>query len=251
MATWVEFTSYLDGSRGILAAERDELYDQLAAKLGDCSSDFSLNSSDQATITGSKMLTDLASLDDSSGPTNTIGRLHAILEAVSGAFPNYAAVVSASLSLEGMTDSQRDAILAGGFDVHNLWNYYKRVINGIECSYPPDCGFSLTNGGFSTYSLSFPICISNGGTPSPTCTPVGAFTLYQYFHAGQGTQAGLRIILDGVVFYDSSIIGPSGGLGTSQNRTHSIPAGAGEIQAEVYGVSGPNGWGYSLLCHSL
>lgn len=134
--TWTHFTSYLDGSRFITQAERDELYTQLAVQLAACSATLTLNATDQAALTGSKLITGLASLDNSATATNTRGELHAILEAASGAWSNYASVVAAALTAEGLTTTTRGDILARLPDHHKLWNYYRRVIDGVTCSVP-------------------------------------------------------------------------------------------------------------------
>lgn len=137
--TWSHFTSYLDGSRPITKAERDELYDNFAALLvssGCVSSGYSLNSTDQTAIKGSFLLTDLASLDGP-GATNTRDRLQAVIAAASSVFTNYSSAVSAALSGEGITSGQRDAILSAAIEEYRLWNYYKRLIDGLTCCTVP------------------------------------------------------------------------------------------------------------------
>lgn len=135
--TWSEFTSYLDGSRPLRKAERDELYDNLDELLtGGCAdAGYSLNAAAQTAIKASRLRTDLASLDGP-GATNTTGRLHDVLEAASEAFVNYDDAVADALSAEGLTSTERDDILAARLDDWRLWNYYRRVIDALECCAP-------------------------------------------------------------------------------------------------------------------
>lgn len=133
--TWSYFTAYLDASRPIAKVERDELYTNLAALLGTagCSAaGYSLNSTDQTAIKGSSLITDLASLDGP-GATNTKARLHTVLETAASAFSNYSAAVSAALTAEGLTSTTRGEIISSRIDDYRLWNYYRRVINGLTC----------------------------------------------------------------------------------------------------------------------
>lgn len=130
---WTYFTTALDGTRPITQAERDELYDQLATKLGDCSENFSLNATDQTAIKDSRFITDRASLDDSDGPTNLVDRLEAVIAATEAAFSNYDDAVMAALTAAGISDTERDDILDAGMDDHRLWNYYKELIDALEC----------------------------------------------------------------------------------------------------------------------
>jgi PKD repeat protein len=136
--TWSHFTAYLDGSRPITKAERDELYTQLQGLLvGGCvSAGYSLNSSDQTAITGSGLLTDRASLDRAA--TNTRARLHTILATAAAAFTNYTTAETAALAGESITSAQRDTIIAAAIDDHRLWNYYRRLIDALACCQAPD-----------------------------------------------------------------------------------------------------------------
>ena len=113
--TWTHFTAYLDGTRPITKAERDELYTQLQGLFtGGCaSSGYALNATDQAAIAGSYLLTDRASLDHAS--TTTRARLQTILATASAAFTNYASAETAALAGEGITAAQRETIIASAF----------------------------------------------------------------------------------------------------------------------------------------
>ena len=137
--TWSHFTAYLDGSRPITKAERDELFDNLATALataGCSSAGYSLNSTDQSAIKASLLLSDRASLDGP-GATNTKGHLHTILETASSAFSNYSSAVTAALSGEGISSGDRDSILTARTDDFRLWNYYRRVIDALTCCLLP------------------------------------------------------------------------------------------------------------------
>jgi hypothetical protein len=132
--TWSYFTAYLDGSRPITKAERDELYSNLSVLFpasGCYSHGYSLNSTDQAAILASNLLTDRASLD---GPNSLHlhGRFGAIVAAAASAFTNYSAAVSAALTNAGITATERDAITAANMDDHRLWNYYRGLLNGLS-----------------------------------------------------------------------------------------------------------------------
>jgi hypothetical protein len=165
MATWVYFTSYLDGSRFITKNERDELYDNFNSLLtGDCSSaGYSLNSTHQTSIKDSLLLTDRASLDGPGG-SNTRDRFHAVITAASSAFSNYSSAVTTALSGEGITSTQRDSIINSDFDDHRLWNYYKRLIDALTC--PPPYP-SISSVQCRTRSASKTKCgFSEFGTPS-------------------------------------------------------------------------------------
>lgn len=135
MATWTYFTSYLDGSRPITANERDELYSQLSALLtGVCAGNgYSLNATDQAAITASKLATDRASLDGP-GATNTRDHLEEVIATMSAIFTNYDTAVDDALSGEGITDTERDDMISALVDDHRLWNYYKRLIDALTCA---------------------------------------------------------------------------------------------------------------------
>jgi hypothetical protein len=129
---WTYFTSYLTGSRPITKNERDELYDQLATKLA-CPGQFSLNATPQTAIKNSLLITDLASLHDSSGGADTVDRLGAIIDAAAASISNLAAAKTAALAAEGISSGNLTTILASRMDDYHLWNYYKRLIENIDC----------------------------------------------------------------------------------------------------------------------
>lgn len=135
--TWTHFTSYLDGSRPITKAERDELLDNFADLLsGDCAAaGYSLNATDLAAVKASGFLTDRACLDGP-GALHLCDRLHELLEAASGAFSNYDDAVADALSDEGITEAERDTLLAAAVDAAHLWNYFKRLLDLLACG---DC----------------------------------------------------------------------------------------------------------------
>lgn len=135
--TWTHFTSYLDGTRPITTAERDEVFDNAAALLaGDCAAGgYTLNATDLAAVKASQLSTDRTCLD---GPAalHLCDRLHALFEAAASAFANYDDAVATALADEGLTEAERDAILAAEVDDHRLWNYYRRLLDELTCG---DC----------------------------------------------------------------------------------------------------------------
>lgn len=163
--TWSYFTAYLDGSRPITKAERDELYDNLATVLttsGCSGAGYSLNATDQAAIKASNLLTDRASLDGP-GATNTQGHLHTILETASSAFTNYASAVSAALSAEGLTSTTRGEILTARVESYKLWNYYRRVIDALAC-----CALPVVSMGSECAVIGQAFSYAISATNSPT-----------------------------------------------------------------------------------
>ena len=62
--TWEKFTDYLDGTRKILTAERDELWDALAALLERCGGRWQLVSDDMTAIKATPLETDQTSVED-------------------------------------------------------------------------------------------------------------------------------------------------------------------------------------------
>jgi hypothetical protein len=132
--TWTQFTAYLDGTRPIRKEERDELYDQLAALFtGGCSaSGYTLNAADLVTVKASNVLTDRARMD---GPSSALyrDRLSVLISTASAAFSNYSSAVTTALTGEGITSTERDALLNANVDSWKLWNYYKRLIDALAC----------------------------------------------------------------------------------------------------------------------
>ena len=129
---WTHYTAALNGTRPITKAERDELFDQLNAKLvGSCFYGFSLNATTQAEVSASDLITDLARLDDSLAPSTTLDRLDNLLYACASAFTNAAAARSAALIAEGITIGNLAAYYASGLDSYRLWNFYWRMIEAL------------------------------------------------------------------------------------------------------------------------
>lgn len=135
MATWTYFTAYLDGSRPVREAERNELLDNLAALLiasGCSGSGYTLNSTELTAVKSSGLITDRARLD-SSGTLAARDRIETLISTASAAFSNYASARSTALSGEGISSSDLTDILNGGLDDYRLWNYYKRLIDALSC----------------------------------------------------------------------------------------------------------------------
>lgn len=233
--SWSHFTTLLDGSRVITTAERDELYDKFQALFaGGCGGgDYELNSSDMAEITGSPLLTDLASLD-APGPVNTLDRLHAVIAAASGAFSNYSSAVTAALTAAGITSTERDALIDSGLDSWQLWNYYRELIDGLECVF---CSIFETDAGTS-------------GAFEHTFDVTGQFpidadvVLYANF-AADGTGADLELLANGSVVFSTGCVTEH-----DAETTISIPAGTTEIKLRFTLCSGASSveWGYILQC---
>ena len=170
--TWSHFTAYLDGSRPITKAERDELYDNFAALLvstgvnGCSDSGYALRTSDQTAIKATNLLTDLASLDGPGLGTNTKGRLQTIIAATLSVFESYPSPVSTALTAAGITSGERDTIIASYLDDHRLWNYYRALINALHCH----CQVPVITGPFFSFwinqgsGLSYAVQATNGPT---------------------------------------------------------------------------------------
>lgn len=243
--TWTYFTTYLDGTRPIAKAERDELYTNLAAKLATCSATLSLNSTDQTAITGSLLITDLASLDNSAGGgSNTRARLGVIIAATSGAWTNYSAAVTTALSGAGMTSGERDALVSSGADSYRLWNYYKLLIDELICPTGSACGASYGEGGALGSFTSGTHCLTNMGSPPCAHGVVAGETLYFKFSSLQVTHT-FKIFVDGVEVYASSpMVAVSSVCGSI-----SLPTDAEEFYIQVISSSGAASiWTASLRC---
>jgi hypothetical protein len=135
VATWTQFTSYLDGSRSILKAERDEIYDNLATLLtasGCTDAGYSLDATELTAVKSSGQMTDRARLN---GPAASVtrDRLQTLFATASAAFSNYSAAVTTALAGEGISSGQRDDYINGNVESWKLWNYYKRLIDALTC----------------------------------------------------------------------------------------------------------------------
>lgn len=204
MATWSHFTSYLDGTRSIAKAERDELYDNLVTLLVDCESSESLDSAAMTAIKDSGLLTDIAKRTGAA-----VERFEAVLQAVAADFSNFSTVESAALSAEGLSSTQRDAIVAAEIEDYRLWNYYRRIIDGLECALLP-CDFSFANTYLGEQSTTLsPRCLRSTSSP-PCATQVQAGTIYlsaQNLNAWGTVRA--RFYIDGSLVWDTGVLGPS------------------------------------------
>jgi hypothetical protein len=159
--SWVYFTTYLDGSRPILKAERDELFTQLGIKLSAaCRAKFAINTTSQAVINNSLLLTDRISvMVIAGGSTGTAGLYATITTTLSGQFSNIAAAQASALGDEGITSADLSDIFSGHIDSFHLWNFYKRWIDYLAPVPPPNSTFmfrsqsaSLTKCGFQEFS---------------------------------------------------------------------------------------------------
>jgi hypothetical protein len=196
---WTYFTSYLDGTRPIRKAERDELFDQLALNLP-CPPRYSVNATALTAVKTSLLTTDRLQLDDTLGSPIT-GRLESVLAAISStAFVNYAAARAAALASESLTETDLTAILGDSVDAYRLWNFYKRWIDNLIPSAPAPTfryrtsSATKTKYGFNEYgTLSSPpkfyrketvhrehsLCTSTNPTefcPDDCCTRIVDFT---------------------------------------------------------------------------
>lgn len=131
--SWAYFTAYLDGTRPITKAERDELADQLAAKLTFPCGRFGLDATRQTAIRASLLATDLIGVRDGVS-TFAQGLYTAITSTYAVAFGGSSAVLAAqatALAAEGITDTQLAAIRTSAADHFRLWNFYKRFIDAL------------------------------------------------------------------------------------------------------------------------
>lgn len=220
MATWTYFTSYLDGSRPVTKAERDELYTQLSAKLTSCPGGYSLYSAFQTALINSNLSADRAYLVWSGGSLN--GRIHDVLEAASSAWSNYSSIVTSALSAEGISASERSNILSSNVEDHRLWNYYRRVIDGIYCA----CqwfGDVVTNAddGPGTDVFTWDVSAYFGLLHTLSVSFVVSWPPID----PQGARA--ELFADGVRIWDS------GCVTTSASTSVGVPAGTAEIRLVV------------------
>lgn len=131
--SWVYFTTYLDGTRPITKAERDELADQLALKLTFPCGRFGLDATRQTAIRASLLATDLIGVRDG-GSTFAQGIYTAITSTYAVAFGGSSAVLAAqatALAAEGITDTALAAIRSANVDSYRYWNFLKRFIDAL------------------------------------------------------------------------------------------------------------------------
>ena len=136
---WSHFTTLLDGTRPITKLERDELYDQLAAKF--CPPRYTLPSATMTPIKASLLITDRAAIFDSLFSSTTFGRLETLITGVSGAFSNTAAAKTSALALAGITAGNLGTILAALTDDYRLWNFLRSWIDLLTPNPPPNPTF--------------------------------------------------------------------------------------------------------------
>lgn len=169
---WSYFTDYLDGTRSITEDERNELYDNLQTVLttsGCTEAGYSLNSDDLAAVKASGMWTDIMGLDGP-GASYTADRLEAVIAAAASAFANYEDAVAGALDGEDITADERDELLASGIECTKLWNYYKRLIDGLSCEFEcPEPTVEVQVRGASSYRYGF---TGFSGTPKKYRTVV-------------------------------------------------------------------------------
>lgn len=142
--SWAYFTAYLDGTRPITKAERDELADQLAAKLTFPCGRFGLDATRQTAIRASLLATDLIGVRDGVS-TFAQGLYTAITSTYAVAFGGSSAVLAAqttALAAEGITDTQLAAIRTSAADHFRLWNFYKRFIDALVPTIASSTGYS-------------------------------------------------------------------------------------------------------------
>jgi hypothetical protein len=134
--TWTYFTAYLDGSRFITKAERDELFDNFNTLITgvSCSGGWSLDATEQAAVKSSLLITDRVALKQ--GATINFENLENALNDTNSPtdiYNNYSAVRNAALAAEGLTAITLNTLLTLRLDDYRLWNYYRRMIDGLVC----------------------------------------------------------------------------------------------------------------------
>ena len=267
---WSHFTTLLDGTRPITKLERDELYDQLAAKF--CPPRYTLPSATMTPLKASLLITDRAAIFDSLFNSTTFGRLETLITGVSGAFSNTAAAKTSALALAGITAGNLGTILAALTDDYRLWNFLRSWIDLLTPNPPPNptfvsrtasasktkCGFGEWSGYESTPPKFYRRC-SYSGTGiyyyyDPMCDPVSPTGSSEASYNITGSQyegtlcAYSRDEQLCVTFGDgstscTSASGPAQPLllgwtsetisATSYYRINSLSGGCGQIQTET------------------
>lgn len=137
---WEEFTDYLDGTRPITAAERDELWTALASLLEECGGRWRLVDEDMDAIKASRLATDKTSLVNEAGDDFRDGDLAVILIDIEDTFSGTTGydAFKAVADDEGLTEEQLGELVSESgrvtsFDTWHLWNLYKRVLTYLRC----------------------------------------------------------------------------------------------------------------------
>ncbi len=140
--TWLSFTDYLDGSRPILKAERDELWSNLDVLLASCGGRWRLKTADMDAIKAAGVITDLTSLEDPDDTTTTeLGNLAKVLIDIEDVFHGTSGLdaFKAVRADEGLTSDAQLAEFVDATgritqaDTFHLWNLYRRVLDYLQC----------------------------------------------------------------------------------------------------------------------
>jgi len=159
--TWTEFTEYLDGSRLITSAERNELWDALADLLTRCGGRWQLVEEEMTAFKETGMEGDLTVVEDTEPPEDeeeeegeegeeeegedeepavVAGDLAAIIITVQDMFTGqtgyeaFKAVAPAEgLSEDDLAEFITDTGRATPCASHHIWNLYKRVLDYLSC----------------------------------------------------------------------------------------------------------------------
>lgn len=142
MATWSHFTAYLDGSRPITAAERDELWANYELALTACDGTHTLDATLLATLKASELITDLTPLKISGASAGTVDLSKTIATVTSSVFsPSGSSALGTAATAEGLSSPDYDALFdattrarATTFDDYRIWNVLKRCIDALACS---------------------------------------------------------------------------------------------------------------------
>lgn len=137
MPTWSHFTSYLDGTRPITKAERDELLDNFteAVRLF-----VRVDATKLAALKSSLLVSDRVA---STAPSAVTDHLSGVIGALSSTFcPSGLDVLAAAATAEGLTSTEYNALFDASanrtrktaLDHHRVWNVLKRTVDGLaEC----------------------------------------------------------------------------------------------------------------------
>lgn len=138
MATWTYFTSYLDGSRPITKAERNELLDNFKAAVDACSGGYGVDATLLAAIKASDVITDRMQV---TGPSGLSGSLSAGIVFVPTWSPAGADVLEQAALDEGLTATEYNDLFDVSayrnrkteIDDYRIWNILKRAIDALSC----------------------------------------------------------------------------------------------------------------------
>jgi hypothetical protein len=139
MASWLHFTDYLDGSRPITKAERDELFSNYDAALRGCSDNYQLHGGLVAEMIANGYLHDLVPLYafGSLASIQQLGRTitDAPVFNPSGGQRLLEAADDEGVSLDPLLEPfQR--MRASQLDHYRIWNILKRAIDKLSCELP-------------------------------------------------------------------------------------------------------------------